>query len=326
MKRVTGIGNALVDIMIHLPDRSLPESFGMAAGSMEMVDGKRYGEVYSAAKKMIETVSAGGSVANTMHSLGILGVKPGYIGAVGSDEYGHFFSSEMESAGVKPVLFRGELPTGTALALVTPDGERTFATFLGAAITLAESDISARLFEGYDILYLEGYLIFNLPLVIRSLQLAKEAGMTVALDLSSYNIVEDQLDAFRMVVTDYVDILFANEEEVKAFTGLDAEEALEMLSATCDIVVIKRGERGSLICQGSERVSVGVINANVIDTTGAGDMYAAGFLYGFANEANLERCGAMGALLAGSIIEVTGAKMSRERWDKLLQNTLFTTG
>lgn len=319
MKRVLGIGNALVDIMVPVSDEEILTRFSLPKGSMQLVDSNASELVKAGTAMMKRTVSAGGSVANTIHALGILSTSPGYIGSVGRDSTGEFFAAELRNAGVDPVLFMRESPTGTAVALVTPDSERTFATHLGAAVELIADELNEALFSGYDILYLEGYLIINFDLTLRACQLAKSLGMKVAIDLASYNVVEDFHDRFQQIVTDYVDILFANEEEALALTGKGAEESATILSESCEVVIVKTGSSGSLIRRGEETVRVNILPVSPIDTTGAGDMYAAGFLFGYLKGEPLDRCGVYGTILAGNVIEVMGAKLPADRWISVME-------
>jgi sugar/nucleoside kinase (ribokinase family) len=325
MMRIIGIGNALVDIMVRLSDDKVLTSFSLPKGSMQLVDSVTSDFIREGTSMLERSVSAGGSVANTIHALGILGASPGYIGSVGNDTAGDFFSGELRNAGVDPRMFQRVTPTGTALAFVTPDSERTFATHLGAAVELKEGELNEEMFVGYDILYLEGYLIINFDLAKRACQIARSLGMMVAIDLASYNVVEDNRKRFEELINGYVDILFANEEEARALTGLDAEEAAGVISKSCQVAVVKTGRRGSLIRRGDELVSIGVIPVNPVDSTGAGDLYAAGFLYGYANGEPLDRCGVYGALLAGSVMEVYGAKLSAEKWSSIKEQMSLTS-
>lgn len=319
MKRVIGIGNALVDIMVPVADEELLTRFSLPKGSMQLVDSVASERVKTGTEQMARTISAGGSVANTIHALGILAASPGYVGSVGRDSTGEFFAGELRDAGVDPVLIMRESPTGTAVALVTPDSERTFATHLGAAIELIAEELNEEMFRGYDILYLEGYLIINFDLTLRACQIAKSLGMQVAIDLASYNVVEDNRERFQQIVADYIDILFANEEEALALTGKEAEEAAEILSESCEVVIVKTGSRGSVIRRGEEVVRVNILPVNPIDTTGAGDMYAAGFLFGYSKGESLDTCGVYGTILAGNVIEVMGAKLPSDRWKSVME-------
>jgi sugar/nucleoside kinase (ribokinase family) len=321
MKRILGIGNALVDIITLLPDEHILNEFLLPKGSMQMVDREISENVKAATEKLNRKLASGGSAANTIHGLAMLGAETGFIGSVGRDEPGDFFERDMKDAGVKTSLRRRTSVTGTAVALITPDSERTFATHLGAAVELSDKDLDNEDFAGYDILYLEGYLIFNMPLVEKACRLAKANKMKIALDLASYNVVEAKLSDFREIVENYVDIIFANEEEAKAYTGLDPEEALNLLSRSCEIAVVKIGKNGSLIKSGEEVLKIDPIDATTRDTTGAGDLYASGFLYGLARELNLEKAGITGTLLAGNVIEIIGARMDNEKW-KIINKTM----
>ncbi len=315
MKKILGIGNALVDVMTVIPDESQLSQFNLPKGSMTMVDATRSGEIKQAINGLKKTLASGGSAGNTIYGLGVMGVHSSFIGKVGRDEFGNFYEKNMVDAGLTPVLMRSaNSPTGTAVALVTPDSERTFATHLGAATELSADDLNASHFKGYNILYVEGYLIYNLPLVERAFRMAKENHMCIALDLASFNVVKEMLPAFERIVNEYVDIVFANEEEARAFTGLGPVDALNEISKRCKIAVVKTGPDGSWIKRDNEVVKVDALKVKAVDTTGAGDLYAAGFLYGFSNGFSLYKCGLFGSILAGKVIEVIGARMPEEKW------------
>lgn len=323
MKKILGIGNALVDVMTIVPDESLLSQFSLPKGSMTMVDATRSAHIKHQIKSLKKTLASGGSAGNTIYGLGRMGVHSSFIGKVGRDELGNFYEKDMVDAGISPVLMRSPIsPTGTAVALVTPDSERTFATHLGAATELSADELTGTDFKGYNILYVEGYLIYNLPLVEKAFRIAKENRMCIALDLASFNVVNEMLPDFDRIVREYVDIVFANEEEARAFTGLGPVEALEAISAKCKIAVVKTGPDGSWIKRGDEVIKVDALKVKAVDTTGAGDLYAAGFLYGFSHGFGLEKCGLFGSILAGKVIEVIGARMPDEKWaeaKKLIQ-------
>ena len=327
MKKILGMGNALVDIMISLESDNILELLGLPKGSMQLVDMERSNAVLSSLKNYQKSHSAGGSAANTIHGLAMLGAPAGYIGVVGEDELGGFFVRDLIQAGVDPHLIHSSQETGRAVALVTPDSERTFATFLGAAIELsaehlgiqsAEStgqNLKSSIFKGYSYFHIEGYLVQNHELIRRAVELAKEHGLVVSLDMASYNVVEANRDFLLSIITDFVDIVFANEDEARALTGLEPEEALHEISKIANIAVVKTGSSGSMIKSGKDQYSIGVIEVSPIDTTGAGDLYASGFLYGQARGLSLSKSGELGALLAGNVIEFMGSKMSGDRWD-----------
>lgn len=216
------------------------------------------------------------------------------------------------------LLVSSELPSGVASTFISPDGERTFGTYLGAAATLKAEDLSREMFKGYTYLFIEGYLVQDHDMILRAIELAKEAGLQICLDMASYNIVEQDHDFFSLLINKYVDIVFANEEEAKAFTGKEPEEALDVIAKMCSIAIVKLGARGSLIRKGTEEVHVHAVTVDrVIDTTGAGDYFAAGFLYGLTCGYSLEKCGKIGSILSGSIIRVIGAEMPAEWWEDI---------
>lgn len=303
MKNVLGMGNALVDIMVPIEDDLLLETLHLPKGSMQLVDKDRSDEILSSVSGMKQTISAGGSAANTIHGLARLGVPAGYIGMVGEDEMGGYFVRDLIHAGADPHLIHSPHDTGKAIALVSNDSERTFATYLGAAVEMAPEHIRPVLFEGYSIFHIEGYLVQNHELIRKAVEEAKKAGLIVSLDLASYNVVESNKDFLTTIIQPFVDILFANEEEAKAFTGLEPEKALKTMSKMVDISIIKTGRSGSLVKRGKEIARIGIIPVTPVDTTGAGDLYASGFLFGIANGQSLQRCGELGAMLAGNVIE-----------------------
>jgi sugar/nucleoside kinase (ribokinase family) len=289
---------------------------------MQLVDSDKSQQVKEGTSGFTRSKASGGSAANTIHGLAMLGAKTGFIGAVGKDETGDFFENDMKKAGVKTMLLRRDTETGTAVALISPDSERTFATHLGAAVELNAEDLDPDHFNDFDILYLEGYLIFNKPLVERACDIAKSKGMKVALDLASYNVVEAKLEDFREIIEKYTDIIFANEEESRAFTALEPESALHRLSEVSEIAVVKIGKEGSWIKRGEEILKVGTMKVNCIDTTGAGDLYASGFLFGYASDLSLDNCGLLGSMLAGHVISITGARMDDQMWEEIKSSNL----
>ncbi len=314
MKKILGTGNALVDIVTFIENEDLLRHFSFRKGSMQLVDLSLSEKIKKAITEFKTVFSSGGSAANTIHGLAMLGTPAGFIGTIGNDGTGNFFESELKKSGVKTYLKKSHTPTGTAVALVTPDHERTFATYLGAAVELDPADLDLDVFRNYDILYIEGYLIYNIDYVNRACLIAKKLGMKIAIDLASFNVVEEKIDEFRETIKNYADIVFANREEAKAFTGAEPEEALRIISEQCDIAVVKIGAEGSYIRSGSKIIKTGTFPVKCCDTTGAGDLYAAGFLYGLAKDMPLEKCGWYGTYLAARVIEITGARIAPDLW------------
>lgn len=338
MKSVLGIGNALVDILAITKDDGLLEKYSLPKGSMQHVNEPRANEVYHDLKNIGASVVTGGSAANTIAGISQLGLKTGFLGKVGNDELGDFYNGDLEKLGVKSFLIRGEKGTGRAMVVISPDSERTFAVYLGAAIEMTPGDINPSIFDDYDYFHVEGYLLQDHNLIETAMKTAHDKGKTVSIDLASYNVVEENVDFLRNLIDNYANIVFANEEEAKSFTGKEPEEALQTIIELCDIAVVKVGSKGSLVSDGSEivrvtdchwipsclrasreykviRVPAG--NVKPVDLTGAGDLYASGFLYGLSLGKDIQTCAKMGTICAGEIIQVVGTKLSGDSWNNL---------
>ncbi len=321
MTKILGMGNALVDILVRLESDQTLKQFALPKGSMQLVDAERSRKILAGIAHLNTAIASGGSAANTIHGLAKLGIDTGFIGTIGRDRWGDLFRNDMESHHIEPILFTSQSETGRAISLISLDSERTFATYLGAAVELAPDQITEELFRGFTMFYMEGYLVQSHDLVRKAFQLAKKEKLYIALDMASYNVVEENLDFLKEMAQEYVDIIFANEEEARSFTGKPPEEALIDMAGMCEIAVVKTGRTGSFIKRGSEVHKVGIVEVDSMDTTGAGDLYASGFLYGLVNGFSLERCGEVGALLAGKVIEVIGARMEDTQWG-IIRNQL----
>ena len=317
-KKILGIGSALTDILTQIDNDSPLTQWNLPKGSMTYVDAAKSVKIgESLAKQYNSQMAAGGSAANTISGLAKMDIEAGFLSKIGNDEVGRFFEKEMVDTKVRPIMLKSATPSGRVQAFVSNDGERTFATCLGASAELSADDITPNLFEGWDIFYVEGYLVANAPMLNKAIATAKAQGMEIAIDMASYNVVEENRDYLTQLIKDNIDIVFANEMEAKALTGLEPEEALHQIASMCKIAIVKVGSKGAYIQQGNEIVRIDPIKANVIDTTGAGDMWAAGFLAGYAKGENLKKCGMMGATVAANVIEVMGAKMDEPRWGKI---------
>ena len=317
MKKILGIGSALVDIMTQIPDEKILQELNLPKGSMTYVDAQTSVEIGKKLAYLGNQMASGGSAANTMSGLAQLGVEAGFLSKICDDEVGRFFEKQMTDSRVKPLMLKSDIPSGRVQALVTADGERTFATCLGAAAEMCTNDIQPELFDGWDILYVEGYLVANPTMLDKALKTAKEAGLKIAIDMASYNVVEESRDYFMQLIENYVNYVFANEQEAFALTGMESLQALDFLASRCEIAVVKVGAKGAYIKRGNEMVTIPPMKANVIDTNGAGDMWAAGFMAGLVKGENLAKCGQMGAIVAANVIEVLGTKMDAARWEKI---------
>ena len=319
IKRVIGIGNALTDMLVNLPNDNVLQEYQLAKGSMSLVDNQLQTAISKSVAGCPYSLSLGGSAGNAIRAMARLGTAVGFIGKVGEDTTGEFYEQALRNIGIEPFMLRSDERSGKCVSLVSPDGERTFVTHLGAAADLQAEDIDGAIFDSYDCLYIEGYLVQDHNLIRTAIEQAKAHGLKVAIDLASFNVVEENRDFLRDIVEHYVDILFANEDEAHAFTlESDPHKALEHIAGMCELVVVKIGTRGALIKRGDEVVHVGIMAAaKRVDTTGAGDFYAAGFMYGLTEGMSLRACGTIGAIAAGKVIEVVGTTFGEEVWHEI---------
>lgn len=321
MDKIIGMGNALVDVLVRIDDDSLLEKLHLPKGSMQLIQEDTLSEIRKYTSGMKIHRSTGGSAGNTVCALAALGANPGFIGKIGQDETGAFFGDTLRQRGVNALLATCDLPSGIASTFISTDGERTFGTYLGAAATLRAEDLSRKMFAGYNYLYLEGYLLQDHDLMLRAVQLAKEEGLQVCLDMASYNVVEAERDFFDQLIVKYVDIVFANESEALAYTGKAPHEALEEIASKCSIAVVKTGKEGSLVKKGTEVIQLLSCPVdNVLDTTGAGDFYAAGFMYGLTCGYSLEKCVQISTILATAVIQEVGTTLPAKKWDEIKLN------
>ena len=321
MDKIIGMGNALVDVLVKIDDDSLLGKLHLPKGSMQLIQEDTLSEIRKYTSGMKIHRSTGGSAGNTVCALAALGANPGFIGKIGQDETGAFFGDTLRQRGVNALLATCDLPSGIASTFISTDGERTFGTYLGAAATLRAEDLSRKMFAGYNYLYIEGYLLQDHGLMLRAVQLAKEEGLQVCLDMASYNVVEAERDFFDQLIVKYVDIVFANESEALAYTGKAPHEALEEIASKCSIAVVKTGKEGSLVKKGTEVIQLLSCPVdNVLDTTGAGDFYAAGFMYGLTCGYSLEKCVQISTILATAVIQEVGTTLPAKKWDEIKLN------
>jgi sugar/nucleoside kinase (ribokinase family) len=316
--KVIGIGNALVDVLTRLRTDSTLSSLALPRGSMQLISREFSARLGDELSGLESSRQSGGSAANTIHGIASLGGAVSYIGRVGDDERAGIFTRDLESAGITPVLQQVKGDTGVSYCLISPDGERTMATYLGAAIGMQSEDLDEKVIGTHDLLHIEGYLVQDHALVEKATSLAKAAGLKVSIDLASYNVVEGHLDFLREIVRKNVDIVFANEEEAKSFTGKDAREALDLIALDCEIAVVKTGKSGSLVKSGDRVYTCQAIPVDsVVDTTGAGDLYAAGFLWGYSQGLSMDRCASLGSLMAGNVITQLGGRIPASKMEAI---------
>ena len=308
---VVGIGNALVDVLSHEDDAFL-DRFGLTKGSMTLIDTVRAEELYAAMASDQEV--SGGSAANTLAGIASFGGSAAFIGRVNSDGLGRAFEHDMRALGVRFVSLpnsEGE-PTGRCLIVVTPDAQRTMNTYLGAAADLGVAELAPDVIASAKVTYLEGYLFDRDPAreaFHEAARIAHEAGGEVATTLSDSFCVSRHQDEWLRLIGEGTDILFANEAEITTLYGTDFETAVAQVRDKVKIACLTRSEKGSVVLHGEDTYEIPAVPVpKVVDTTGAGDLYAAGFLYGYTQGEPLARCGELGSIAAAAVIGHTGAR------------------
>lgn len=310
---VIAVGNAIVDVMAPCSDEQI-EQLGMARGGMTLVDTDRARELYAAMGPAREI--SGGSAANTLAGLAALGAKCAFIGQVADDQLGEVFAHDIRSGGITFATAprAGDPPTARCLIFVSPDGQRTMNTFLGASQFLPAAALDEAIIADAAVLYLEGYLWDPeepRAAMRKAIAAARNAGRKVAFTLSDSFVIERHGDDFRALIeAGEIDILFANEHELATLTGCaDFQEGVESLASKLPVLVVTRSEKGAIAVAGAERAAVAAERIEkVVDTTGAGDLFAAGFLFGHVRGKPLEECLQLGAICASEIISHYGAR------------------
>lgn len=319
MAKVLGMGNALVDVLTIIEDDNVLELLELPKGSMQLIDDIKLEVLNKEINALNKTIVSGGSASNTIIGLARLGIETGFLGKIGKDAYGNHYKKDLEKHKVTSHLTEvDQQPSGVATTFISKDGERTFGTYLGAAALLNADELHGKDFKDYRYFYIEGYLVQSYELIRKAIIFAKEAGAKVVLDLASYNVVEANREFLLGIIPQYVDIIFANEEEARLLLNKEAEEAVSILSEQCEIAVVKVGERGSWIQRGSEKIFVPAHKVDCVDTTGAGDLYAAGFIFGLIHNCSLEVSGQIGTLLAAHVIQAIGAQIGEDKWHDII--------
>jgi sugar/nucleoside kinase (ribokinase family) len=317
-KLIVGVGSALVDILL-LENEEFLTSTGAKKGGMTHIEDNTVIDALLSKSKAKQSVVPGGSACNTLLGVGRLGGPARFIGKRGNDYLGNLFEASLEKHNVQPILFSSNSPTGRVLSVITPDSQRTMFTFLGAASEMKPEEILAEQFKDAALVHIEGYLLFNPTLLFAALKAARLCGALISLDLASFTVVEASKAILDDIVNEYVDILIANEDEARAFTGLaDEEKALESLAKAADVAVLKIGKRGSLVSHFGKKYTVDRMGSGAaIDTTGAGDLWAAGFLYGFVNDYPIEDCGKLASACGYEVCQVIGASIPDSGWERI---------
>ena len=317
--KVLGVGSPMLDLLLNV-EESFIDSIEGEKGGMLLVAPEELDAILAKTGEKEPVKAPGGSAANTIFGLSHLGIQTALLGKTGADKEAEFYKKQYQDMGgdTSRIKVNNSVPTGRCLSLITPDSERTMRTDLGAAATMTPDDVTAADFAGCTHVHIEGYMLFNADLTCHILKLAKDAGCVISLDLASFEVVNAAKDLLQELLTDYVNIIFANEEEAAAFCGTDnPEKCLEMLSEYSNTVAVKVGKDGAYIKNGNETVKVDAVLADAIDTTGAGDLWASGFLYGILTGKSTEEAGKSGSIVAAEVVQIMGAAIPEKAWGKI---------
>ncbi len=318
---VFGIGNPLMDVLVQVEDHNLLE-VNLEKGSMRLIDDKDLDSIHSHMDKHKPELAPGGSVANTLVGISQLGGNVAFCGRIGNDDHGAMYEEKLINHGVSCRLIKSDGLTGRALTFITPDSQRTFATHLGVACTLDKEDIIEKDIKESKVVHLTGYQLEDPTLrntALYVMGLAKKHESLISIDLADPKLVERNREDLVNITKTYADIIFANEEEASAFTCQEGENAALELSKLTGIAVLKLGKKGSIIMKGEEKIIIDPVKANAVDTTGAGYLYAAGFLHSFTQEHSLNVAGKIASLIAAKVVERVGARIDELPHDEIKQ-------
>ena len=318
---ILGVGSPFVDHVLCVSQEFLDQLPGPKHGR-EPISYEELQQIITSSGSRPHLAS-GGSCANTLKGLAGFGRRCALTGRVGEDPEGECLKSQLISDGVTPLLRPCPTPTGHVLSLVTPDSLRTCRTYPGASAEQGPEDLSEADFEGVKLVHIEGYTIPNSALINKALRLAKAAGSRISLDLGCFEIVQQHKTAIREMLEEYIDILFTNRDEALALAGLPPAEACQEISSLVDTAVVMMGKNGAWVGRKGKIHRCPALSVTAVDTTGAGDLFASGFLHGILSEIPLEECARWGAAAAAAVVEVVGAEIRPVQWGPL---RLLTAG
>jgi len=313
--QILALGSALADYSVSISDQQLQE-MGFQKGGWMAISEKDWNAFYEKAK-VSSSLTLGGSALNVIKGLAHLGAKCACLGKIGSDGAAETFLQKLSELHVRSLLRKSPLSTGKVLCFITPDGQRTMRTFLGASQTLNDITFDHADFARIKIFHAEGYQLAEADLLYKAFALAKQAGAKISMDLGSAPLVKQYRKELEKILKEYVDIVFANEDEAAAFTGLEPMHACSYLAKLCETAVVTMGKNGGWVKKGKEHYYFPAIPVTVKDTTGAGDLFASGFLLGVLKERPLKECAWMGAYLASHIVCVVGTELPETAWQEL---------
>jgi len=311
---VIGIGSPLLDFTVEVDDSILAE-MNLKKGEMHLIDENKSKEILKKLEDYEIKITPGGSAANTLAGVRLLGGNAAFLGKIGKDENGNIYEQKTNEQKVNSRLSKHEsISTGNTITFITPDSERTFTTHLGASLYFRKEDISEEDIKNSKILHIEGYQLEDPELketAIHAMKIAKENNVKISIDLADPALIRRNLESLKKIIQDFADIVFANEAEAEVFTGKKEEDALNELYNVCEIAIVKLGEKGSLIKADEKIYKIPINKVNVINTNGAGDAYAAGILHAIANNLEIEKAGKIAAYISSQVVASAGARLDK---------------
>lgn len=312
---VSGIGNPLLDLTLTISEDIL-EKYKLTKGTVSFFNSLEITKILEDLKDYEIQKTPGGSTANVLAGVSSLGGNSALLGKIGNDEHGEIYTNETNTVGTTPKLSKHDTEaTGIAITFITPDGERTFAVNLGAALHFDENDTHADTIRNSQILHIEGYKIEETKdnnIILNAVKIAKENGTKVSIDLSDSGLIKRNYDYLKKFIKEHADIVFANEDEAEAFTGETGVDALNKIKELCEMAIVKLGEKGSLIKTDNELIEVPSHKTKVKNTNGAGDMYAAGILYGLTHNLDLKKSGEIASKAASMVVAEKGSRVNKK--------------
>jgi sugar/nucleoside kinase (ribokinase family) len=318
---IIGIGSPLLDVVINIEEEMLAK-LKFKKGSMNLISEKESQKILKQFSHLKQAFALGGSASNTISGANLLGSRTAFLGVVGKDNFGKTYHEKMEKEGTLCQLsYHDKDSTGHVIILITPDGERTMLTHLGASLNLSKEHLKKAEIMGSKILHLEAYQLEDLNLrktVLHAVKLAKSGKVLISLDLADVGLIRRNKKLFKKIVKEHIDIVFANEQEAGEFSGeKDSLQALHKIAESCRVAVVKLGEKGSLIKKGGKVFQIAPHRVKMINTNGAGDMYAAGILHGLVNKLDLQKAGKMASHVSALVVASASARLDKKHFGKI---------
>lgn len=315
---ILGIGSPIIDYILHVDDKFLEKIPGLKGG-MEPVDNETLNAIIQSSGQQ-PIMIPGGSCSNTIKGLASLGFSTALLGVIGHDPIAHQYMNFIRKAGITPLFQHSESPTSQVVCLITPDGERTCRSFLGASQDIHVDMITKELFKDVKLVHIEGYSLLQGLLPEKVMQLAQASGVQISFDLASFELVEQYKERILFLLSHFVDIAFANEHEIKTLTGEGGEKGCQYLRDLSETAIVKQSKKGCWVGKSTLVVHQPALEVQMVDSTGAGDLFASGFLGAYLKGKSLHDCALLGNKVGAAAVQIPGTEIPQEQWDQFKQD------